>query len=439
MTSATDAYLDAIRGIPAGGTRTFLEVAGLAGRSGAARAAGRVVGKCAVDGDVPWHRVVGSSGEFAADEARAEVQRERLREEDARPREDESVREWAERVGTPLVGRWSSRTFLEADDPQLDRSSPDKVEALSSVAVATRRGFHRPRTVREEPDTAEAPAEPARPAPRPLPVVSAPEPPEEEPEPVEVVEPGPLPSEDDPPPGRARRPKPAPEPLEARIAHVPASEHFAQLARMGYFHVKGLLDGAACHDVLHSGNGYERTIDMAPKGYGVGRYGYFEEPAPRIVSLLREHLFALLRPTARTWCRGTNAPRDIPERLSEYWDQCREAGQERASSIMLRYDQGGMNNPHRDEYGKHVFPFQALIVLSRRGADFDGGAFQLHEEHEDGRVTHDIVVDEGDLLVFANKARPDRDGGPAIPLRHGMAQVTAGTRFAVGIVFNLAK
>ena len=116
-----------------------------------------------------------------------------------------------------------------------------------------------------------------------------------------------------------------------------------------------------------------------------------------------------------------------------------EAGQERASSILLRYDQGGVNHAHRDEYGKLVFPFQALIVLSRRGADFEGGAFQLHEEREEGRVTHDIVVDEGDLLVFAGKAKPDRNGGPAIPLRHGMSTVTAGTRFGVGIVFNLAK
>ncbi len=55
-------YLEAVRRIPKGETRTFLEVAAMAGRPGAARAAGRALAECPVASSVPWHRVVASDG-----------------------------------------------------------------------------------------------------------------------------------------------------------------------------------------------------------------------------------------------------------------------------------------------------------------------------------------------------------------------------------------
>ena len=58
MPGRSNRYLEALRQIPRGETRSFMELAAMAGRPGAARAAGRAVRGCSVDSRLPWHRVV---------------------------------------------------------------------------------------------------------------------------------------------------------------------------------------------------------------------------------------------------------------------------------------------------------------------------------------------------------------------------------------------
>ncbi|MFW5921409.1 MAG: 2OG-Fe(II) oxygenase, partial [Polyangiales bacterium] len=147
-------------------------------------------------------------------------------------------------------------------------------------------------------------------------------------------------------------------------------------------------------------------------------------------------LYERLRETANEWFASRQAPGLAPT-LEGFHRRCREAGQRRGSCILLCYGEGGVNHPHRDIYGSVWFPLQALVVLSRRGRDFEGGDFVLFEEGA-RRVRRPVAADRGDLVVFASRDRPAR-GGARVPLRHGMDRVSRGERFALGIVLHLAK
>lgn len=124
---SADYYYDAMRAVPAGESRTFTEVARVAGNPRGARVAGRLAAGLALeDRDVPWWRVVGADGRLATAPDRREAQLDRLREEGARPREGESVADWAARVGAAVVGAYtlgSKHHFhLPVDDERLQVS-----------------------------------------------------------------------------------------------------------------------------------------------------------------------------------------------------------------------------------------------------------------------------------------------------------------------------
>jgi len=90
-----------VRSVPRGRVVTYGQVAALAGRPGAARAAGTALGaleRPLLD-IVPWHRVINSSGRTShRDRFRAEIQREMLESEgirfDARGKLDLAQRRW---------------------------------------------------------------------------------------------------------------------------------------------------------------------------------------------------------------------------------------------------------------------------------------------------------------------------------------------------------
>jgi alkylated DNA nucleotide flippase Atl1 len=135
-------YADALRRIPAGRTATFAELARLAGRPKAARAAGRAVGQIPTEDRRPWHRVVRSDGALAPLAERATVQLERLRAEGARPRADESIHAWARRRRARFVGAWRDRSVHARDDARLAGLDPLRVEPLRDEEETVERGFH---------------------------------------------------------------------------------------------------------------------------------------------------------------------------------------------------------------------------------------------------------------------------------------------------------
>lgn len=80
--SAFTARIEAVvRAIPPGQVLGYGDVAALAGSPRAARQVGQVLARLPDDSDVPWHRVLRSSGQFAPGEDRPRRQRAALRAE----------------------------------------------------------------------------------------------------------------------------------------------------------------------------------------------------------------------------------------------------------------------------------------------------------------------------------------------------------------------
>jgi alkylated DNA nucleotide flippase Atl1 len=134
-------YLKAVNALQKGETRSFGEISELAGKPNAPRAAGRVLTSCPVTSKDAWHRAVTTRGSLSIDPERARVQLERLRKENARPREEESVAAWAKRVRTPYIGNYRHGVFVESGHPRLAKFDPLYVERLASEVAGVARGF----------------------------------------------------------------------------------------------------------------------------------------------------------------------------------------------------------------------------------------------------------------------------------------------------------
>jgi len=89
-----------------------------------------------------------------------------------------------------------------------------------------------------------------------------------------------------------------------------------------------------------------------------------------------------------------------------------------------------------------LFPLQVTAMLSRRGADYDGGEFLLLENRPRQQARGEaIAAEQGELLIFPVFERPvpGKRGILRATMRHGVSRITAGERFALGIIFHDAK
>ena len=92
------------------------------------------------------------------------------------------------------------------------------------------------------------------------------------------------------------------------------------------------------------------------------------------------------------------------------------------------------------------FPFQLLVVLSprvdassERDEGFDGGDFLFSDmpQRRAGDCRR-IPAGLGDAVIFSTRDRIVRVGGAygLMSVKHGMAQVISGTRYALGLPFH---
>ncbi|MDZ4771974.1 MAG: MGMT family protein [Planctomycetota bacterium] len=134
-------YVTAVNTVPKGETRSFGQIAALAGKPMAARAAGRTLTSYPVEGKAAWQRAVTARGGFSIDPIRADWQLQKLRSDGARPRENETIERWAKRVGAGCVGNWRNGQYFSPLDPRLAKLDPQFVERLTDEARARARGF----------------------------------------------------------------------------------------------------------------------------------------------------------------------------------------------------------------------------------------------------------------------------------------------------------
>ena len=81
-------------------------------------------------------------------------------------------------------------------------------------------------------------------------------------------------------------------------------------------------------------------------------------------------------------------------------------------------------------------------MLSRRGADYEGGELVLLEQRPRAQSrAHVLAPERGAFLIFPTRERPQagKRGDHRVGMRHGVSTLTRGSRTALGVIFHDAR
>ncbi|HZZ64304.1 MAG TPA: 2OG-Fe(II) oxygenase [Candidatus Baltobacteraceae bacterium] len=222
---------------------------------------------------------------------------------------------------------------------------------------------------------------------------------------------------------------------------ITANDIEEQLFSSGYARRAGALSPQACLQLrmlYDEERLYRSRVVMERHNYGSGEYKYFAYPLPEPVRQIREDLYAALAPIANRWNAELKLPARYPAAAQQYLLECHEHGQTRPTALILRYGAGDYNCLHQDTYGELAFPFQATFFLSDRN-EYEGGEFVLVEQRPRSQ-SRPIVIqpEQGECIIIPNRYRPvpGKHGTYRTVFRHGVSEVRAGERFALGIIFH---
>lgn len=231
--------------------------------------------------------------------------------------------------------------------------------------------------------------------------------------------------------------------LTARLASFDWPAIDAALTGQGVAWLPGLLESSLCAELRQmydDDRRFAKTVVMKRERFGQGAYRYFAAPLPPLVDAIRRLVYPRAAAIANHWQELLQSGERYPATWSEYRNHCAAAGQATPSPLLLRYEAGGFNALHQDVRGGVFFPIQLVIVLSPResgpgDADgFTGGEFLLCDD----RQRQAIPAGLGDAILFCATVRLVRVGADYAlqPVKHGMARIESGRRFAVGIPFH---
>jgi len=187
---------------------------------------------------------------------------------------------------------------------------------------------------------------------------------------------------------------------------------------------------------------FRSRIVMARHGFGRGEYKYFKYPLPDVIANIRTALYPRLVPIANRWNDAMGIDVRYPDSHADFIRRCHKAGQTRPTPLLLQYGEGDFNALHQDVYGEHVFPLQAMVLLSEPLKDFVGGEFVLTEQRPRMQSRAEVVsLGRGDGVVWAVRNRPVQGtrGSYRVNMRHGVSRLRSGHRHTVGIIFHDGK
>lgn len=235
------------------------------------------------------------------------------------------------------------------------------------------------------------------------------------------------------------------EPLASRIDTLDWSELYAQLDANGCARTGQLLQAAECKmrvDGYGQDDLYRSTVVMARHNFGKGEYRYYAYALPEEVATLRQAVYSHLAPLANAWMERMGVEQRYPTSHDDFLKDCRTAGQERPTPLILRYGAGDYNCLHQDLYGDLHFPIQLAILLDEPGEDFDGGEFILTEQRPRMQSRARVIpLTRGEGVLFAVNQRPvqGKRGDYRVTMRHGVSEITRGSRHTLGVIFHDAR
>jgi len=230
--------------------------------------------------------------------------------------------------------------------------------------------------------------------------------------------------------------------IAKRIRAIAWEHVLHELDAQGNAKLNRVLTADECQELsslYQRDDSFRRTVVMQQHGFGRGEYRYFKYPLPGIVASLRTAVYPLLVPLANRWNETMGIPVRYPAEHKDYIERCHQAGQNRATPLLLRYGTDDYNCLHQDLYGEQVFPIQLAILLSEPDKDFSGGEFVMTEQRP-RMQSRPIVVSlrKGDGVLFAVRNRPVQGSKSLyrVNLRHGVSRILSGQRYALGIIFH---
>lgn len=210
----------------------------------------------------------------------------------------------------------------------------------------------------------------------------------------------------------------------------------------GYALIPGLLDKEDCEQLIaaYTDNTlYRKTITMERYRFGLGEYKYFQYPLPPLIQTIREQVYPKLVSIANTWMEVLKTDQRFPPTLSALHELCGIHQQIKPTVLILKYGKGGHNTLHQDLYGDVFFPMQLVLFLNEPGKDYTGGEFVLTEQVPRAQSKATVLQPrQGDMLLFTTNFRPVKGskGYYRVNMKHGVSEVSEGTRHTLGIIFH---
>jgi hypothetical protein len=220
----------------------------------------------------------------------------------------------------------------------------------------------------------------------------------------------------------------------------------ATLTRQGCVLVPGLMEADICAALcvlFDRDELFAKTVAMDQPTFGRGVYRYFRAPVPDLVEGLRGAVYPHVARVANRWQELLRESERYPDNWEAFRAVCRDAGQTTPTPILLRYGPGGFNALHRDLRGSVFFPIQMAVVLSPsrdQAADgFEGGEFLFCDVPERAKSRRrEVAAGLGDAVLFCTRDRLVPVGGVygLQPVKHGVAEITGGSRVVLGVPFH---
>jgi uncharacterized protein len=245
--------------------------------------------------------------------------------------------------------------------------------------------------------------------------------------------------------GSSTSPIPSHNNITTRVRAIDWEQVSSDVEAQGHAVTERLLSPKECQSLasLYSCDEMFRSrIVMSRHNFGRGEYQYFRYPLPDLIEQLRNAIYPHLVPVANRWNAAMGIEVRFPKRHEDFLARCHQAGQDKPTPLMLKYEADDYNCLHQDLYGEHVFPLQLAILLSDPQKDFAGGEFVMTEQRPRMQSRPIVVpIRQGDGVIFAVHHRPVRGGRGwyRVNLRHGVSRVRSGQRYTVGIIFHDAK
>ncbi|MTI39442.1 2OG-Fe(II) oxygenase [Fulvivirga lutimaris] len=215
-----------------------------------------------------------------------------------------------------------------------------------------------------------------------------------------------------------------------------------ELNTRGYAAIPSLLSPEQCEALralYHKKTGYRKTVIMERHRFGLGEYKYFDYPLPPLIQALRTNIYKHLAPIANLWMKALNTGITYPATHTEFLEICKAHEQTKPTVLILKYGEGGFNTLHQDLYGEVYFPIQMVMFLSHYGHDYEGGEFVMTEQVPKAQSKAIVLKPKlGDVVLFATNFRPvkGKNGYYRANMRHGVSELTKGSRMTAGIIFH---